>query len=75
MKYIALIALLTLASCTGVVTSRTFTQLKPGMSQEVSIQKLGKANIVIQKDGMELHKYTNVFGPSSYTPAATNVQR
>ena len=38
------------------------------MSQEDSMQKLGKADLVIPKGNMELHKYTNLYGPKRYHP-------
>ncbi|MCM8525585.1 MAG: hypothetical protein NE327_03645 [Lentisphaeraceae bacterium] len=64
MKYFLIVALLVFTSCSGVVTSRTFTQIQHGMSQEASMQKLGKADAIIEKDGMELHKYINIYGPA-----------
>jgi len=70
-KYLLVIALLFFTSCSGIVTGRTFTQIKPGMSQEASMQKLGNAQDVIKKDGLELHKYKDVYGPKSFHPGCS----
>lgn len=64
MKYILILALFVFTSCSGVVTSRTFSQLRNGMSQGLSMEVLGKANSVTPKNGMEMHKYTNIYGPN-----------
>ncbi|MCM8536708.1 MAG: hypothetical protein NE334_12290 [Lentisphaeraceae bacterium] len=61
MKYLLVVALVILTSCAGT-TARTFNELNNGMSQEVTMEKLGKASSVLQKDDMEMHTYTNLYG-------------
>ena len=63
MKCFLILAIFIFTSCTGTITARTFNQLHHGMSKEDSFQKLGKADSIVQKNGMELHKYSNIYGP------------
>ena len=35
------------------------------------MQTLGAADLVIEKNGLELHKYTNLYGPKSYHPGCS----